>query len=182
MDLRVVCAILVCASAFGCSPDMAKQFEYGEAVPDARLEIYLPDSLERFELLRRFERLANRNGFDIYRGKTISPELVNEPNYPRYYYWYTPESSDLNPYSVGFSWDRTAEEEVNQFRFVFGKGALGSFTERDWLFFRHWKDEVLPSEFSGARIEISRHPADNTDPDELQRIADRTGMSVPERP
>lgn len=164
----------------GCDEDWAKQLEFGTRYPDARIEVTLKEPTSQYRLYRRLEEAAHAGGFFDLRGRPVSEQDIGSQSLPRSYYWFPKEGSDHSSYRIRFMWPRGAKRPPS-FAFVFYNSSTKTFTEREWRKFFKWKDSYLPSIFPSATIEITQHPAEFTNDNDLLRISRVTGIPLPER-
>ena len=180
MRTTISCLLLSCFLCLAACEDWAKRLEFGQSIPDARLEIRLNEPTSKYGLYQRFEQAAHRGGFFHRRGRHLSAEDIRQNNLPPSHKWYPSESSDRSEYHVSFYWPRRVERPWS-FVFVFYNSSLNAFTAKEWRMFYEWKDEHLPIVFPEALIEITKHPAQRTARENLSEISNVTGIPIPEK-
>ena len=151
----------------------------GAPIPDARIEIVLPEPLSRRELYPLYLSAAKLEGFSFLEGGDISPEQLKALN-KRSYRFYRTSSDSIYQHSVVFSSPR-GEKESSLVTFVFANDSTKLFTKKDWLAFYKWKEEYLPQVFSGSSMRVSIHPAIFTAREDVQKFSIETGIAIPEK-
>ncbi|MEM7280958.1 MAG: hypothetical protein AAF438_04955 [Pseudomonadota bacterium] len=176
---RVGVAALMIALLCSCDEQVAKHLVFGTTVPDARLRVTFSQPLQRTEVYRRLQVSMSGAGFPSFRGER--PVEGESSVGATHWVWHPTEESNYvdDDYSIGTTW----REETNLpsgFEFRFYQGGTHGFENEEWLLFFKFKDEYLPSAFPDALIEVTRHPAENTELSKLADITKSTGIPVPE--
>ncbi len=152
----------------------------GRFVPDARLEIDLPQSLSTGELYALYKRAAELGGHTQESGGPYIPDPKGLA-YRRSHRWLA-EPTGRYPHEVWFYSPRAPMDVPSaSVRFVMYHESVEKFDADDWLRFFEWKDKLLPQVFPNSNIHIARHPAARTKREDIAKIEQETGLIAPER-
>ena len=182
---RIVChrplLLLICICLLSCDPNWAKKADKGTVIPNARIQLELPESQTIGQLFSRYVEAAYKGGFFhmVGRSGSITSEEA-EASGITLFRWVETQNSNT-PYQREISFFSAPREKYADYlTFVFTKESTENFTREDWLEFYRWKDEYLAEVFPKATISIIRHPAVFTDLETITEIEEELGIHVPE--
>ena len=163
-----------------CDQDWGKKMEFGRPIPDARLEVFLSNPIGKYELFLRMKDSANLAGYSRLVGNPRLPVQPSADTKPRNFDWHSIEGAPHFPHRVSFMFRPREALNPSSFIFIFRHSKTSGFEAKEWRLFYEWKDVFLPKFFPETRIEVTRHPALNTDFKELIDISRSTGIPIPE--
>ena len=176
-----LCQLAAIGLIQACSPDAAKQLEFGTAIPDARYEVTLDREYAVEELRPRLERLASAAGFENDR-----VEADQQPTTPHFRIlripnrgWTPPRSTKPPDYGIGIATPRGLSN-TDRFEVIYYHITADTFNSEDWAVFAEWGESQIPAIFPSALIRVTKHPATQTSPEEIERIARETELDVPD--
>lgn len=179
MSLRSIFPLIILSTIVGCDGEWAKGFDYGRPIPNFRFLVHLPAPVPRSDLVRRIESFAQQRGFTDYRGRPISNETLSGNSPINILDFFPSGSTAMQPYFVTFILKSEGSDQLSVFELIFKNRSLESFSEKEWMVFKTWRDQYLPSSFPNSVIVTSRHPAVFTEPSDLIRISETTGIPIP---
>lgn len=165
----------------GCTPDAAKQLEFGKAVPDARYEVILDREYSVVQLAPQLERLASAVGFendkDEGNEQRLKPHfrILRIPGRT----WNPKDRRDLPEYGLGLATPRGLSN-TDKFEVIYYHIDTEPFDAGDWAVFAEWGEYSIPSFFPDSEIRVTKHPARQTTREEIERISTETTLAVPE--
>lgn len=180
--LQTAIAIAVVAAFFTVLnwPEIASRLAFGVPVPDARLEVTLDSAVPARELLARLDNGITDAGVESTPRNAhliASDEKMDRDSF----LWFYDSDAKLDDYRIGVNFPYK-EANPSSFEFIFRNAGTDNFTEKEWRMFFDWKERILPQMFPDAvSIEISRHPAEFTDIEDIESIANRLGVELPVR-
>ena len=72
------------------------------------------------------------------------------------------------------------EKQVKRIEFIMRNGGPRPFREGEWYMFSEWLNKRIPAMFPDAVVEITRHPAIHTDPEDVAALAKRASIPLPD--
>ncbi len=183
-------AVFLAILISGCGPGQGPLG--GQTVPNARLIVVLNPPATHYDVYRRMKDIAEDAGFPSLGpgGATLDPSYIRAdpiPDLPdlrqHHYIWHPSDSStyvDSDDYLQAF-WEERGTT-TDSFVFAYNQGDLELFSAVDWMLFFRWKEVLLPRAFPEATIAIDRdrHPVVFTECDDMESIAKKTGIPIPE--
>ncbi|MEO1203124.1 MAG: hypothetical protein AAFX10_10470, partial [Pseudomonadota bacterium] len=186
--LLVFCTFILAA---GCDPDWALGFTHhgGPTRPDFRFVVRLAEPKDRQMLYQTFEAIALAEGLVVFKGPPLPSEFATDTRKKRNFYWQEHEQSNaggsaaaiFSTREVVFGWSVPVGQDPQEIRIIVYNDGMDDFDVTDWRKFSRWHRSLLPDAFPGARIEVDRHPAEFSNPAELEQLAKASGVHIPER-
>ena len=144
-------ALNISLSAAAVADVQSPPSPYGTPVPDARLQVSLPNPVPKAELYRRFESLARSAGFVNQKSTPWKEGTAPDALQPSAFDWNSAPESDRYPYRISLMWPVEAQDPSN-FTFIFRKSDTSAFTARGWLQFFAIKEQYVDTLFPRSRI------------------------------
>ena len=164
-----------------CDPDWAKRLDTGTLYPNFRFTVKLSEPQDRRALHLRLEELATQTGFSDYRGREITDEFLYNLSGGGKFSFRPPEAA-ADQYRLSLSWAPYDMEKPTEVLVIVGNNmGMADFTAEQWIYFRHWRDEILPAALPDGVITVTTHPARFTGFEMLEYISEETGMPIPEK-
>jgi hypothetical protein len=153
----------------------------GNPIPSSRLTVELRTLKTRHELYEAFERLAVENGYLYYFGTNVDERIFRESGIPLVFGWKIERQGEAwQVPSIEFSWDYESDVPTTIYLKLEASSEKRHLGSLEWLEFEKWRTDILPAAFPDASILVAQHPAEFTDFNELEQIAQETGISIPE--
>ncbi len=175
-SLLLVASALVCLA--GCGDDWAKTLDNGAPVPTSRIRIHFEGQLERSVLYEDFRELAEGEGLTEYRGQEITESSIGPDGHVASFGW-EPRTDSVIRYRLDVVLHFRSQARPEYVDVLIVNQRSMSNGAQEWLLFQRWRDELLPTKFPNAELEVTRHPAAHTLREELVEIAEATGMEIP---
>lgn len=158
----------------GCDLDSAKKFDLGRPLPDVRFEVTLPSPMARDSLYTKIEKLAVEDGFSKPLGDHDSSQ--SEAGRPGFTWRH---SEAPTPYAeISFTMLIDGNNQSSALEVILYNDGLNPLDVADWIKFGEWRDELLPRAFPGSNITVLAGPELNTDPQQLEQIMAKSGVSI----
>ena len=159
----------------GCDVEFSKRLEFGEPVPDARLEVRLDREYSKAELTDRFTRVSVAGG--LIPESTSYTESPIDPRKPLFFGAYDHAGAKKGHFRVAFSTGSDALRP-SSFTFIYYDDNTHGLDAEDWLAFFAWVSRI-EQEFPGAETTVTKHPVQTTPRSEVSRIVAETGIPLP---
>ena len=189
MASRVTICLLGVTVLTGCSPDVAKRLDYGTERSNFRFELVLAEPMEQVELFHIVRMLAERNGFGTYVTDSFTPESMDD-SIGRHVMIFRNTAGDGRPersvsglqrYKMTYTWESDGSGSVGTVWFIFQLDGIGEFRQQEWIEFRRWRNEILPSAMNIRELIVRIHPAEFTYREDIQAFSEASDVAVPER-
>lgn len=166
----------------GCGEDgsWAKKYEYGAAIPDARVTVTLPHDADKYELYVAFGEAARLSGYTRYEGRPFPKNYLELGDHSEYFRWSSEPGSQRLPNTLAFIW-LPHTDYPRSFEAIYAKDTTEPFTPEEWLEFYELYENFLPAAFPHSTFEITSHPALFTRPSQLLQISEETGIAIPDK-